>query len=267
MRRVSAIIVAVVAAVVALGAVGCVDEAKYNAVLLRNREQEKLLQEKDAEIAKLNERVQALQAKVEDAQRLLQEKEDRLAAAIEERDAVRKAFEELSAAYKKLAERPWGGAGGLPEEVALSIQQLADQYPDLFEFDPATGRLRFASDITFDFASIQVKPEARTALTKLGQILASDAAKAVKVSIVGHTDSVPVARPQTKAMLRNLGKAANNQGLSEARAEAVAEILRAAGVPAARITTKGLGATRPIADNSTKEGRAKNRRVEIYLST
>jgi len=267
MQRFSAVIVTVAAAMLALGSIGCVDEAKYNAVLLRNREQEKLLQEKEAEIARLGERVQALQSRAEDAQRLLQEKEDHLSSVMQERDEVRKAFDELKEAYTKLAGRTWGGGGKLPEEVALSIQQLADQYPELFQFDAATGRLRFASDITFDFASIQVKPNARTALTKLGAILASDAAKAVKASIVGHTDSVPVAKAATKAMLQNLGKAPSNQGLSEARAEAVADVLTAAGVPAARITTKGVGASQPLVSNDSQDGRAKNRRVEIYLST
>jgi flagellar motor protein MotB len=267
MQRFSAVIVTVAAVALALGSVGCVDEAKYNAVLLRNREQEKLLQEKEAEIARLQERVEALQARAEDAQRLLQEKEDHLASVMQERDAVRQAFDELQAAYKQLAGRTYGGGGTLPEPVKLEIQQLAEKYPDLFQFDEATGRLRFASDITFDLGSVTVKPNARTAISKLGTILASDAAKAVKARIIGHTDTVPVAKAATKAMLQNLGKAANNQGLSEARAEAVADILTAAGVPATRITTEGVGSTQPIASNDSKSGRARNRRVEIYLST
>jgi len=267
MQRFSAVIVTVAAAVVALGSIGCVDEAKYNAVLLRNREQEKLLQEKEADIARLKERVDALQARAEDAQRLLQEKEDHLSSVMQERDEVRKAFDELRELYGKMADRSPVGAGKLPKKVALDIERLAEEYPDLFEFDPATGRLRFASDITFDFASIQVKAEARTALTKLGRILTSDAAKAVKASIIGHTDSVPVAKAATKSMLKDLGKAPSNQGLSEARAEAVADVLTDAGVAAGRITTSGKGASQPIATNKTKSGRARNRRVEIFLST
>jgi len=268
MQRFSAVIVMVLATGMALASTGCVSQDRFDALALRNREQEKLLQEKDADIARLTERVDALQARAEDAQRMLQEKEAHLSSVMQERDEVRKAFDELSAAYKQLANRPWGGGGGaLPKEVELEIQQLADKYPNLFQFDAATGRLRFASDITFDFASIQVKPNARTAITRLGQILASDAAKAVRADIIGHTDPVPVKTAATKTMLTNLGKAANNQGLSEARAEAVADILTAAGVPATRITTKGMGAGQPIASNETKDGRARNRRVEIFLST
>jgi len=265
MQRFSAVIVMVLAGVVALGSIGCVDEAKYNAVLLRNREQQKLLEEKEAEIARLNERISALQARAEDAQRMLQEKEDHLATVMKERDAVRAAFDELTAAYQKLAGRTMAAPGALPEAVAMDIERLAAEYPGLFEFDRATGTLRFNADITFDSGSNAVKPNARTAITKLGGILATDAAKSVTADIVGHTDSVPVAKPATKALLQGLGKSQTNQGLSEARAEAVAEILVAAGVPATRITTRGVGSTQPIADNNTPEGLAKNRRVEIFL--
>ena len=265
MQRVSAAVVLGLVGVLLVASVGCVDEAKYNAVLLRNREQEKLLQEKEAQIAGLTERVNALTARATDAQRLLAEKEDHLASVMRERDEVRKAFDELLAAYKKFAERA-PMVGGLPEKVAIAIQQLADQYPGLFEFDAATGRLRFAADITFDSGSNVVKPEASAAITKLGGILTSDVAKGILASIVGHTDSDPVKKPSTVSLLQGLGKATNNQGLSEARAEAVAEILRAANVEPSRLSTRGVGEAQPIADNRSAAGKAKNRRVEIYLS-
>ncbi|MBL7139514.1 MAG: OmpA family protein [Planctomycetes bacterium] len=262
MQRFSAVIVMVLVGVVALGSIGCVDEAKYNAVLLRNREQEKLLQEKEAEIARLNERVSA---RAEDALRMLQEKDDHLATVMRERDTIKAHFDELMAAYKQLAGGPWAAPGALPKEVAMGIQALAAEYPGLFEFDEATGRLRFAADITFDSGSNVVKANARTAITKLGGILAAPVAKDVTSEIVGHTDSVPVGKAATKALLQGLGKSQNNQGLSEARAEAVAEILVAAGVPATRISTRGVGSSQPMADNNTPDGQAKNRRVEIYL--
>ncbi len=76
------------------------------------------------------------------------------------------------------------------------------------------------------------------------------------VTVVGHTDSVPV---QTSNPFRS------NQGLSEARARRIADALVEAGVPAGLVTSEGKAATEPIADNATKEGRARNRRVEIIL--
>lgn len=76
------------------------------------------------------------------------------------------------------------------------------------------------------------------------------------VHVVGHTDSIPV---QTANPFRS------NQGLSEARAKTIADLLVAAGVPAGLVTSEGKAATEPIADNATRDGRARNRRVEIIL--
>ena len=77
-----------------------------------------------------------------------------------------------------------------------------------------------------------------------------------KLRIVGHTDSIPVQRTNPFQ---------SNQGLSEARARKIAELLVAAGVPRDLISAEGRAATEPIADNGTKDGRARNRRVEIIV--
>jgi outer membrane protein OmpA-like peptidoglycan-associated protein len=73
----------------------------------------------------------------------------------------------------------------------------------------------------------------------------------LKVSVEGHTDSK--------------GGPKLNQQLSERRAKAVAEMLIEQGVAAKRVTTRGFGETKSIADNKTEDGRAKNRRVEIVV--
>ena len=72
-----------------------------------------------------------------------------------------------------------------------------------------------------------------------------------RVDLEGHTDSI--------------GTDKYNQGLSERRAASVLNYLTKTGVASNRITTKGFGESKPIADNKTKEGRAKNRRVEIRV--
>lgn len=72
-----------------------------------------------------------------------------------------------------------------------------------------------------------------------------------KIVVEGHTDSQ--------------GSAASNQGLSDRRAQAVVSYLVSRGVPADQIRAEGLGPSRPIADNTSAEGRANNRRVEIIV--
>jgi OOP family OmpA-OmpF porin len=71
----------------------------------------------------------------------------------------------------------------------------------------------------------------------------------LRLSIEGHTD--------------NVGTPQNNKVLSENRAKAVMNAVASSGVDASRLTSVGWGQERPVADNRTEEGRAKNRRVEI----
>ena len=154
----------------------------------------------------------------------------------------------------------------VPPAIVAAIEDLGQKYPGLFVFDKERGQFRFNSDITFDSGSAVVKPEAAAALTKLAEILSNDQVKDRRLTVVGHTDNVPVKKPQTIAYLKRLGKAADNMGLSEARAESVAAVLKGGGIDAARMATRGMGETSPVADNRTAAGKAKNRRVEIFLT-
>ena len=72
-----------------------------------------------------------------------------------------------------------------------------------------------------------------------------------RIEVIGHTD--------------NTGPAAWNADLSLRRATSVAQVLIGAGVPASRVSTRGMGEDQPIASNLTPEGRAQNRRVQILI--
>lgn len=76
------------------------------------------------------------------------------------------------------------------------------------------------------------------------------------VTVIGHTDSVPVQRSNPFQ---------SNQGLSEARAATIAGLLVAGGVPREMVRAEGHADTEPLADNATREGKAQNRRVEIRI--
>ena len=76
------------------------------------------------------------------------------------------------------------------------------------------------------------------------------------ITVVGHTDSIPLQRSNPLS---------TNQRLSEARAATIAELLVQNGVPEDRVRSEGRAATDPVADDSTREGRALNRRVEVLV--
>ncbi len=147
-----------------------------------------------------------------------------------------------------------GAAGGgvignqLDRQAAELRQQLAN---DGITIVNAGDRLivTVPNDITFDTDSSTVRPALRADLVKVGQNLVNYPNS--NVQIIGHTDSD--------------GEASYNLGLSERRANAVADILQANGVSYSRITTVGQGENNPIASNLTPEGKAQNRRVEIVV--
>ena len=110
-------------------------------------------------------------------------------------------------------------------------------------------KMTFSADAFFDFDKSVLKPQART---KLDELVAS--LKDVNVDViiaVGHTDSI--------------GSNAYNQRLSVRRAESVKAYLVSKNIAANRIQASGKGETAPIADNTSSEGRARNRRVEIEV--
>jgi OOP family OmpA-OmpF porin len=114
---------------------------------------------------------------------------------------------------------------------------------------PVSEKVTMAADAHFDFDKAVLKPEGKAKLDDLVGKL-----KAVNVEVIiaiGHTDSI--------------GSNAYNKKLSLRRADAVKSYLVSKGIEANRIYTEGKGETQPIADNKTKEGRAKNRRVEIEV--
>lgn len=103
--------------------------------------------------------------------------------------------------------------------------------------------------ITFDTGSYILKPQFRSTLGQVAQTLTSHPDSLIDV--YGHTDST--------------GSPQNNQLLSENRARTVADFLTTQGVNPARLRSRGFGETMPVAENTTPEGRAKNRRVEIRI--
>ncbi|WP_255478636.1 OmpA family protein [Rufibacter sp. XAAS-G3-1] len=111
------------------------------------------------------------------------------------------------------------------------------------------GAKAVLSNIFFDTGKADLRPESQTELDKLFQFLKAN--PKIQVEIAGHTD--------------NVGQAAANQKLSEARAKAVVKYLVSKGAPASIFQAKGYGQTQPAAANTSEENRQLNRRIEMRI--
>ncbi len=143
-------------------------------------------------------------------------------------------------------------------QAEIKLSKKADALSDLkgatvepvTQSDGSTAlRVTFDSGILFEFNESELGAEAKKQLDRLVKGI-SDMPDS-RIRVYGHTDIV--------------GSSEVNQAMSTQRAREVAKYLEEKGIAASRITAEGLSFTKPVADNSTEEGRAKNRRVEIYV--
>ncbi|MGM9750174.1 MAG: OmpA family protein [Candidatus Cryptobacteroides sp.] len=111
-------------------------------------------------------------------------------------------------------------------------------------------KVTFNSGILFPLNGIQLSDASRKELKEFAQKMSD--LQDTDITIYGHTD--------------NTGTAEVNERISRQRAEAVQNYLQSCGIASGRLSSQGLSYTDPVADNATAEGRAQNRRVEIYIS-
>lgn len=146
------------------------------------------------------------------------------------------------------------------DSVAQNARSLEDEMrSDLQSKDVTISKLQgkltvnILDRVMFNSGEASVKPEGQAVLRQIAQILAAH--PELKIHVVGHTDNVPIH-----------GRFASNWELSTARALAAVHFLtEQAGVDPRRVGAVGYGEFRPIADNATEEGRAKNRRIAITI--
>jgi outer membrane protein OmpA-like peptidoglycan-associated protein len=127
----------------------------------------------------------------------------------------------------------------MQQEVTADASSLADEINK-------TGHVAVYG-IHFETAKATIEPDSEETLNQIVKLLQEN--PDLKLSVQGHTD--------------NVGSKAANQALSEKRAQSVVAWLTGHGVTANRLSAKGLGDTQPVSDNSTEDGRARNRRVEL----
>jgi len=120
---------------------------------------------------------------------------------------------------------------------------------DVIEMPDGTLKVNIPSNVSFDTGKYALKPELLPVLDSVARALVQH--PELRAKSIGYTDST--------------GTAAVNQTLSVNRARAVTNYLTSKGVPGGNLMVEGRGPNNPVADNGTAEGRAMNRRVELFL--
>ena len=232
-----------------VGMTGCVSQGVADDYQTLYRKSEEQIIDLRAQLEEANARIAALQNAGPDAA-ARQQMQD----LMDERDRLREA---LADAERQLREAS-SEIVILPEELDDALRDLASQNPDLMDYDPELGMVKFRSDLTFPLGSAEVTDQARQSLNRLAEVLRSQAARQYEVRVVGHTDNVPVENERTRA------RHPDNWYLSAHRAISVRQILERAGVQPTRLGVAGYGEYRPVVANG-RRGAEANRRVEIYL--
>ena len=268
----------------------CVSQGRYdaavadaNAAKQRVAQERTRGQERDAQIARLNAEVVALQqaqsarderlakltgdgeqlqkqldgatalnqslrdelAKLgKNADRLLAEKSS-VATAL---DQTRSRLEELRKAQAKAEAR-----AALYREVALRFKKMVDAGALAVSLREGRMVLVLANDVLFDSGRTELKPNGRATLDQVAEVLTSIRTR--RYQVAGHTDNQPI----------HVSPFDSNWELSTARGVAVLQYLIERGMPPASLSAAGYGEYDPVAPNTSPEGMSKNRRTEIVL--
>jgi len=205
------------------------------AIAVRQQEEDRIAQERDAAAATARAQAEAT-------------------AAAEAAEARRKADEAMAAqqaAAQEAEARHQAALAQAQREKQQLRAKLLEQFNRVLPTtDTSRGLVVNMGDVLFDTGKSNLRQPAREALARLSGIVLNY--PSLHLTIEGHTDST--------------GSADFNQTLSQDRADAVRDFLVSQGLNSDSLTSQGLGMNKPTADNSTAEGRQKNRRVEIIVS-
>jgi chemotaxis protein MotB len=240
-----------------LSAGGCVSKDEYDKVVAMNaRANERLLKcDDDLRLARAED--ERLRGELADRDRTIKAQADQIAVLTGTNNTLTAA---LAEARRRLNDANGMQVIALPRPLHEALMKFARDNPTLLKYYPESGMVKFESDMTFDPGSVGIKPAAAAALKKLAEILNMPEARPFNVYIAGHTDDMPISKPETKA------KYETNWGLSQARALSVVKALFEDKVEQDRMGAIGFSMYHPIAPNASgRKGNVMNRRVEIWI--
>ncbi len=214
-------------------------------------------------IAELGSELQAAMVQLDQLKRKLAAAEGSSNIEIQTLKQEIVALEEDIAKKKELIasmqERLLLGGAALPVELSALLEDFAAKH-DMVEYDSSRGIVKFRSDLLFELASDTVAASAVEAVKSLCTILNSEDGKKFDVIIAGHTDDIRIATAATRA------KHPTNWHLSAHRAISVLNVMAGNKIDPKRMSIRGFGEYRPVAQNKpNKGGNPQNRRVEIYI--
>lgn len=247
-----------------MGIVGCVPMSQYDDATAANNRAQAELKDCLSRLQESNERNNQLANDLAAMQSAMTAKDEVVSNLEAANRAWETRFNELAAKYDALAGRDIGppplGEVLLPPELDRQLMQWAEQHPDMVEYDRPRGMVKFKTDLLFAKGSDDVSNEAARTLTALSSILKGAEGAQFHVYVAGHTDDIPIEKPETKR------RHPNNWYLSVHRAVSVVDALASSGVKPGRMAAMGFGEYHPIVPNEPgNKGNAANRRVEIWI--
>ena len=247
-------------ALVPLGTAGCVSKSEYTKTVQAAEARYNALDTESArlkgELADAGKRNEQLTADRTQLERTLTMKSGELGQRVStlEGDNAR-LTKELAEAQQAREEKM--------REVSSTYEQLVAKMKGEIDKGQVTiselkGKLtvNMVEAILFDSGKAEVKPEGLVVLGKVIEILKTVTDKSIRIE--GHTDNKPIVGPLTQ-------RYPTNWELSAARAINVARYVQKQGIEPTKLSAAAFGEFKPVADNATPEGRAKNRRIEIVM--
>lgn len=255
---------------------GCVSSGKYDDLKRKYDESQGKLGTSEQSLADANTKIAAMQAQIAHNEDELAKKQaeaeklqaeiarlggeekrltEELAQLVKDKSKLKESTARLQQALKELAQRKAEADKRVAEFRGLlaKFKEMIDA--GKLEVKIVDGRMVLAlpTDVLFGSGSADLSKDGVVAVTEVAQLLTSLGERRFQVE--GHTDNVPI----------KSARFPSNWELSAARAVGVVKAMRAAGMEGAQLSAAGFGEFRPVASNDTKQGQAKNRRIEIVV--
>jgi len=233
----------------------CVSKKKYTELENQLADTEGQLSDKSSEAMSLQQALAAEEANVARLDKQINDLQARNTALLSDKSELDASVQQMQAALAELAARKSEADARLAEfrDLLAKFQSLIDA--GRLEVKIAAGRmvLVLPTDILFGSGSAYLSKDGKQAILEVAEVLATIEDREFQVE--GHTDDVPISTEQFPS----------NWHLAAARAINVVNTLVEGGVPVTSLSAASFAENRPIDTNKTKEGKAKNRRIEIVV--